>query len=305
MAKVFTPLAPNVPIVDENGNPTPYFQQIMQELTDTKINASLIDALGGDPDEDAVVIWDDTAGELAFVPNDELLSLDDLTDVDTSTTPPTDGQTLVWVDADSEWAPGDVSGSGGNWWFIPPSAVDFPTAYGTGGTTGAVTLSDDADVGLCVNGGAVADPAVRASLKALPAGNWVATMRVVGFVTLTNFSSFGFAVVNAARDKLTMHNIDSRQGFRTENWNNSTFVSQPSMENFYLAPNPFMRLTYTSATNTYVWALSNDGKNFTDIFTYVNTHIGAGPGYIGVNAVYSRTTGPVIKYSVPYWVQSW
>jgi hypothetical protein len=38
--------------------------------------------------------------------------LDDLTDVDTSTTPPTDGQALVWDDGDSLWKPGTVSGSG-------------------------------------------------------------------------------------------------------------------------------------------------------------------------------------------------
>ena len=40
-------------------------------------------------------------------------SLDDLTDVDTSTTPPTDGQVLTWVTADSKWEPADASGGGG------------------------------------------------------------------------------------------------------------------------------------------------------------------------------------------------
>lgn len=32
-----------------------------------------------------------------------------LTDVDTSTTPPTDGQTLAWVDANSKWEPADIA----------------------------------------------------------------------------------------------------------------------------------------------------------------------------------------------------
>ena len=32
-------------------------------------------------------------------------SIDDLTDVDTTTAAPVDGQVLTWVDADSEWAP--------------------------------------------------------------------------------------------------------------------------------------------------------------------------------------------------------
>ena len=39
-------------------------------------------------------------------------SINDNSDVDTSTTPPTDGQALVWDNANSEWKPGDV-GAGG------------------------------------------------------------------------------------------------------------------------------------------------------------------------------------------------
>ncbi len=38
-------------------------------------------------------------------------SLDDLTDVDTTTAAPTDGQALVWNNADSTWEPGDISTS--------------------------------------------------------------------------------------------------------------------------------------------------------------------------------------------------
>lgn len=131
MAKVLTPLAPNVPIVDKDGNPTPYFQRVLQELSDARVAASLIDALGGDPNADAVVTWDDTANDLAFVPKDALLALDELTDVDTSTTPPDDGQALIWDDANSEWIPGDVASGGGGgapWEIIyANSALTNPT----------------------------------------------------------------------------------------------------------------------------------------------------------------------------------
>ena len=40
------------------------------------------------------------------------LSIDDLSDVDTSTVAPTDGQALVWDNANSQWEPGTVSGGG-------------------------------------------------------------------------------------------------------------------------------------------------------------------------------------------------
>lgn len=39
--------------------------------------------------------------------------IDDLNDVDTTTTPPTAGQALVWNDTDSLWNPGDVASGGG------------------------------------------------------------------------------------------------------------------------------------------------------------------------------------------------
>lgn len=67
MAKIITPLAMNVPIVDDKGNPTPYFNRILGEISDAKISASVIDAMGGDPGGDRVVVWDDAADDLAFM----------------------------------------------------------------------------------------------------------------------------------------------------------------------------------------------------------------------------------------------
>lgn len=63
------------------------------------------------------------------------LGIDDLSDVDTTTTLPTDGQALTWVAANNQWEPADASGGGG--------AVNS-----VAGKTGAVTLeiSDNTDV---------------------------------------------------------------------------------------------------------------------------------------------------------------
>lgn len=66
MAKIITPLAPNVPIVDKDGNPTPYFQRVLQELTDNLINEIVLDGVGGDPGDNRLLVWDDTTGVLTF-----------------------------------------------------------------------------------------------------------------------------------------------------------------------------------------------------------------------------------------------
>jgi len=53
----------------------------------------------------------DSTGNVVIVGGAQ--SVDELTDVDTSTTAPTDGQALVWVNANNQWEPGNVRGSAG------------------------------------------------------------------------------------------------------------------------------------------------------------------------------------------------
>lgn len=52
------------------------------------------------------IVWDDAAGY--WRPGSSSVSIDDLTDVDTST-PPTDGQVLVYDSASGTWIPVDLS----------------------------------------------------------------------------------------------------------------------------------------------------------------------------------------------------
>lgn len=60
-------------------------------------------------------------------------SLDGLSDVDTSSTPPTDGQSLVYNAADGEWQPGTVSGGGGASAIDDLTDVDTSTVAPTNG----------------------------------------------------------------------------------------------------------------------------------------------------------------------------
>lgn len=134
MAKILTPLANNVPIVDEDGNPTPYFQRVMQELTDARVSASLIDALGGDPGANEVVIWDDITNDLTFA------SISEVLDIISSA-----HGSIIYRDTGS-WqalAPGtagqilQTNGAGADPSWITPSSV--PTLYEAGPPTPPTT----------------------------------------------------------------------------------------------------------------------------------------------------------------------
>lgn len=128
MAKIINPLAFNVPIVDpKTGYPTEYFKRILEDISDAKISASLIEALGGDPDEDQVVTWDDTAGDLAFKPASDVLDMigseahGDILYRDSaawSLLPAgTDGNVLTThgAGADPTWETPSGGGGGGTW----------------------------------------------------------------------------------------------------------------------------------------------------------------------------------------------
>lgn len=80
MVDVIRHLSTQVPIVRTDGTPTPYFARLLEEISDAKIASSVIDAMGGDPDADMVVVWDDATGDLVF------LSISDLLDWISSTT---------------------------------------------------------------------------------------------------------------------------------------------------------------------------------------------------------------------------
>jgi len=58
------------------------------------------------PTGGSALIWDETVSQWVPGVASTVAGIDDLTDVDTGTTGPTDGQALVWDDAAGQWVPG-------------------------------------------------------------------------------------------------------------------------------------------------------------------------------------------------------
>lgn len=122
MANEPQPLVSNQKIVNPDGTPTQYFQRWAQErqidisgqLTTAVVNQLIASSLAARKINTAAGSGLAGGGDLSA---DRSLTLnagiDLLTDVDTTTTPPTNGQALLWNTPSSQWKPGTVAAGGG------------------------------------------------------------------------------------------------------------------------------------------------------------------------------------------------
>lgn len=126
-------------------------------VTPTKLNNLVDNATIGDGTITTAMIADDavTADKIATgaVTTDALASdalgassIDDLTDVDTSSVAPTDGQALVWDNANSKWEPGTVS-SGSSSEPRAFVAFDGTSSNLTGSITNSLNVTSITDQG--------------------------------------------------------------------------------------------------------------------------------------------------------------
>tara|TARA_B100001173_G_scaffold309681_1_gene322594 strand:+ start:7392 stop:8558 length:1167 start_codon:yes stop_codon:yes gene_type:complete len=81
------------------------------------------------------------SGVLTWATPSTVGSIGDLSDVDTTTNPPTDGQVLTWVNADSEWQP--LNSSGG---FTDPLTTNGDVIIRSGGSTTRLGIGNESQV---------------------------------------------------------------------------------------------------------------------------------------------------------------
>lgn len=100
-------------IVNDDGTPTEYFLRLIRDRGKSQSETEAMLAEASAWEVQGGVGIDGGGPVSAGVTLDLNASINDLNDVDTATTPPTDGQAIVWNETDSEWVPGDVAGGGG------------------------------------------------------------------------------------------------------------------------------------------------------------------------------------------------
>ena len=146
-------------IVNPDGTPTDYFMRLISDRGTDQISLRT----GVTNLEEGQEVLETNQDTLQSQVDN--LDLDDLTDVDTTTTPPDDGQALVYDDASSLWVPGDVASGGGvgsetsgvhvydaslsvahnTFWVVPSfdTVVKNDDGYYNGASPTVVTVPDD------------------------------------------------------------------------------------------------------------------------------------------------------------------
>lgn len=176
------PLDQNFKIVNPDGTPTEFFirwaQQRQTDIQDAvpatrRVNTGTGLAGGGDLSADLTLSLD--------------ADINDLNDVDTVTTPPTDGQALIWDAGDSEWVPGDVPSSGARTLVELPTcpALATFTKVNDGGDGGNISFSENSGLAITVKDTVPgAGPLVGGIAKAVPGST---PYRVCAFIQTNSF----------------------------------------------------------------------------------------------------------------------
>lgn len=185
--------------------------------------------------------------------------------------------------------------------FSPPSAAAFTLASGDATN---LTLADDVDVGLTVNGGApVTGNIVRIATITLstPGSDWDLIAKVNRLFPGTNYSGAGL-VVHDSGTKVIDYGWRTDSGISVLKWNNlAGSFSATAYSGGLVSGMPFNWQRIRKVGTTLSFQYSADGKTWITLFSETATTFLASTSKVGVMTTTSRTTGPNIYMSVPYW----
>ncbi|AFU87995.1 tail protein [Caulobacter phage CcrColossus] len=229
--------------------------------------------------------------------------LDELRDVTLGT--PKNGDLLTYDSLSGVWKQKSPLG------WAPPLAAHFPTAVGSV----ALTLADDADVGLTIDCGAAASGDVqRGVFKSLPtSGDWSVTAKIIDHLAPVYYNAVGLMLRESTTGKLVLLGCEVAGSSFSVPMRQVRYSRLPGLTGFtandYGRPSPSLpqwyRLSYTAATTTLKAEVSSDGKFWRTIVSQpVTTGFTTKPDQVGLGCSLNYSDTQSAMFSVPYWAQS-
>lgn len=326
MASLITPLNISVPIVDkETGNPTPYFQQLLQKLSSSTALTNTNGVLGlADKAVTYAKIQDITATKRVLGRNTALagvteeVTLSQLLDwIGTPTRGDvlyrgattwsrlpagTAGQVLTTQGAvaDPTWT---TPSAGGGLWYLTSAPTVASMTLVSGDATN-LTIVDDGNVGLTFDSGTpVAGDKARFAERTIPtpSANWTYTVRMEGIVPSTLYSGYGVSIRDTVSGKYLFFGTN-QSGFTGVD----RFAALGGA--FSATPIPavgirtnWYRVVFTATGASLAFYFSADGKVWTLFGTEtVATYLTNNPNRVGFGTTLNRATGINIVGSVGY-----
>ena len=190
-------------------------------------------------------------------------------------------------------------------WDFRPALASYFTLLSTDATN--LTLTDDPDVGLLVEFGALADGATRAVYKTLTSKTlaWDLKVKLTPFTIKQNYSNLGIVLQDSASGKCLKWMHDSSSDILvTRHSDLYTYAGTEFAISYpgYLAliTVRWLRVQFDGTNLTF--SLSADGKIWIVVLvTAYTTYLGVQPDRIGLCINTTRTTGLKPAMSVQYW----